>query len=64
MIGRVAATTDGLLKDTNDIEILVVEQDTLPLQVMRDYALLFTDWLRATVNFLEQNLHKVGLAHG
>ena len=49
----VGTVSHCLLKDTNDIEVFVVEQDTLLLQVVRNQTLLLTDWLGPPIDFLE-----------
>lgn len=54
---------DCLLENANDIEVFLVETDTLAFEILANDALLFLDGLGAAVNFLKEHLHEVGLAN-
>lgn len=53
----------SLLQDTNDIEVLGLQENSFAFEVGADKFLLFLYWLRSTINFLQQNLHEISLAH-
>jgi len=63
MFRGVTPTTDRLLQDAYNVEVLLVKQNTLLFQVVRDNPLLLPDGFRASVNFLKQHLHEVGLTN-
>lgn len=61
-LGRVTSAAHSLLQDANDIEVLLVEEDALFAQIVRNDALLLSNGLGAAVDLLQKHLHEVGLA--
>ena len=50
------------MQKRENVEILFFEVDFLLFEVVVDHFLLLLNWLTTTVNFLKDDLHKVGLA--
>lgn len=53
LLRGIRATPHRLLQNANNVEIFMVQQDTLLFEVMRDYALLLADRLGAPVDLLK-----------
>lgn len=53
-----------LLQKSENIKIFLLEENLLLFEIMVDNFLLFFDGLAAAINFLKDDLHKVGLTLG
>lgn len=58
---RRRSTFDGQLEHSDKVKVLVVNHDLFLVQIVSDKSLLLDDWFRASVNFLQDNLHQVRL---
>ncbi len=52
----------GRVKNTQDVKVLLLQENSLSLQVIADQLFLFLYWLRFSVNLLKYDFDKVHLA--
>jgi hypothetical protein len=53
----------GLLEHAYNIKVLGLQENSFAFEVGADEPLLLFYWLRAAVNFLQEYLHEICLAH-
>ena len=54
---------NGLLEHANDVKVFCLKEDSLAEEISSDCFLLLLYWFGPAINFLEKNLHEVGLAN-